>query len=205
MTRKTFSVALMIAAVAALTLAAGCGSSKKVTRTDVDTQIDLSGEWNDVDSRQVADALVMKSTATPWIENFRAENGDRPTIIIGQVGNKTTEHIPVRTSIADLENSLINNGRVKVVASATERDQLRDERTDQQQYSSVETMKQWGREVGADFMLIGEINTLVDQEDGEQVKYYRVDCYFVGIEDNVKVWVGTHEIKKYVGRKSFKP
>jgi len=92
-----------------------------------------------------------------------------------------------------------------MVASSSEREAIRDERADQQNYSSTETVKQWGKESGADFMLIGEINSINDREDGDEVKYYQVDVYLVDIEDNSKVWVGDKKIKKYVSRSGYKP
>ncbi len=91
-----------------------------------------------------------------------------------------------------------------VVASAEERDQIRGERADQQEFSSQESMKQWGREMGADYMFIGEINTQFDREGGNAVKYYQVDCYLVDLEDNIKVWAGVEKIKKFVKRSNYK-
>ena len=195
---------LMLILLVGLLVLVGCSSGKQVTRLNVEEKIDLSGEWNDVDSQQVSAALVTQITSGVWIEDFRAENGKKPYLIVGTVRNKTTEHIAVKTFIADLERIFINGGRVKVVASAEERDQIRGERADQQEFSSEATMKQWGREKGADFMLIGEINQIVDSEEGEQVKYYQVDCYLVDLEDNTKVWAGYEKIKKYVGRANFR-
>jgi len=182
----------------------GCSSSKQVTRVDAGEQIDLSGEWNSTDSQLVSAALESQITSSPWVEDFRAENGKRPYLIVGSVRNKTPEHIAVKTFIADLERSFINGGRVKVVASAEERDQIRGERADQQEFASVETMKQWGKEKGADFILIGEINMIFDSEGGDEVKYYQVDCYLVDLEDNTKIWAGYEKIKKFVGRSKYK-
>jgi len=193
----------LVLTLAAALLLAGC-SGKQVTRVDVEEQIDLSGEWNDVDSQKVSAALETQITHSPWVEDFMAEQGKKPYLIIGTIRNKTPEHIAVKTFIGDLERSFINGGRVRVVASAEERDQVRAERADQQEFSSEETMKQWGREKGADYMLIGEINSMFDQEGGDQVKYYQVDCYLVDLEDNVKVWAGFEKIKKFVGRGKYK-
>ncbi len=195
--------ALMLVVLAAVALS-GCSGGKQVSRVAVDEQIDLSGQWNDTDSRLVSKALIDQAQATPWVEDFLAEHGRKPVVIVGRIANKTSEHIPVRTFIADLERQFTNGGRVEVVVSATERDQIRDERADQQEFSSPETMKQWGREKGADFMLIGEINMIVDSEEGEQVKYYQVDCYLVDLQDNTKVWAGVEKIKKYISRSKYK-
>lgn len=199
-TVPTLALALALTVV----LAAGCGGGKVVSRIEVEEDIDLSGEWNDVDSRQVSAALIDQIVRSPWVEDFRAEKGDKPVLIVGDVRNKTVEHIAVKTFIADMEREFINGGRVKIVASPEERDQVRSERADQQEFSSEETMKQWGREKGADYMLLGEINQIVDQEEGEQVKYYQVDCYLVDLEDNTKVWAGFEKIKKYVSRSKYK-
>ena len=200
---KKFARITLTLAVLALFALAGCGG-KEVTRVAVEEEIDLSGEWNDVDSQKVSAALTSQITMSPWVEDFRAEEGKKPYLIVGEVRNKTSEHIAVKTFIADLERNFINGARVRVVASAEERDQIRMERADQQEFSSVETMKQWGLEKGADFMLIGEINMIIDQEGGDAVKYYQVDAYLVDLEDNTKVWAGFEKLKKFVGKSKYK-
>jgi len=202
--RKNLNFILATMLAAGLLALGGCSGGKQVTRLDVEENVDLSGEWNDVDSRQVSEALMTQITSSPWVEDFRSEKGKKPTLIIGTVRNKTPEHIAVKTFIGDLERSFINNGTVRVVASVEERDQIRAERADQQEFASTETMKQWGREKGADYMFIGEINMILDQEKGDQVKYYQVDCYLVDLEDNTKIWAGFEKIKKFVGRHKYK-
>ncbi len=200
---RLFGVALIVCAAAAL-LIVGCSSKKTVQRIDTDTDVDLSGVWNDADSRRVAEALAFQITDANWVIDHTTQTGKKPVLIIGRISNKTVEHIPTQTFIADLERSFINNNRVSVVASPEEREQMRTERADQQEFSSLETMKQWGREMGADYMMIGEINMIVDQEGSEAVKFYQVDAYLADLETNVKVWAGQEKIKKYVGKDKVK-
>ncbi len=205
MTRsRMFTLATLILGVVALALLGSCSSGKQVTRVDVGEQIDLSGRWNDVDSRIVADDLVDQITSAGWISDFSQRVGKKPVLILGEPRNKTTDHIPTKTLYGDLERAFINNGRVSVVASPEEREQLRDERADQQDYAAPETIKKWGRELGADYMLIGEINSIVDSEGGKEVKYYQVDCYLADLETNVKVWSGFSKIKKFIGKSRYK-
>jgi penicillin-binding protein activator len=196
---------VQIGRLAALTLipvlmlaAAGCGGGKVVTRVDPGEQIDLSGSWNDVDSQNVAADLVTQITGAAWVENHLVAKGRRPTIIVGVIRNRTVEHIPMKTLTADLERSFINSGRVQVVASPDEREQIRQERAEQQDFASQETMARWGREHGADYMLVGELNTLIDQEGREQVKFYQTDTYLVDLETNIKVWAGQTKTKKFI-------
>jgi uncharacterized protein (TIGR02722 family) len=192
-------------ALALLAMIAGCGG-KTITRTDPGAVIDISGNWNDSDSQQMAGALVDDMVSgTPWIENHLEATSARPAIIVGPVRNRTAEHVPIKTLVGDLEKYFINSGRVKVVASSEEREGVREERADQQQFSSPETAARWGRERGADYMLVGELNSIFDREEGQEVKYYRLDAYLVDLESNEKVWVGDEEIKKYIGRGAYRP
>jgi hypothetical protein len=115
------------------------------------------------------------------------------------------EHIAVGTFIGDIERTFINSGEVEVVASPEEREQIRDERADQQEFSSDETMKQWGREHGADYMLMGVINSIEDREGGEMVIFYQVDMTLIDLERNTKVWQGQQKIKKYIQLGAYSP
>jgi uncharacterized protein (TIGR02722 family) len=199
-------ISLVLLGLALTALLAGCSARKTVTRTDPSERIDLSGNWNDVDSQSMAEALVSDmSSNIGWIERHLADNGKRPVVIIGEVRNRTTEHIPVRTLVSDLEKQLMNFSSVDLVASPEEREGIRDERADQQQFSSTESMKQWGREVGADYMLVGELNSIIDNEKGDSVKYYEMVCDLVSLKTNIKVWRGDHKIKKFVGQGAYKP
>jgi len=195
---------LTVLALTVLVTAAGCGG-RQVTRLDEDESApDLSGQWNSVDSEQVSAALEEQITGAAWWEDFRTANGRSPYLIIGDIRNKTADHIPVKTFIADFERAFINGGKVRMVASPEERESIRTERADQQEFSSTETMSRWGREHGADYMLIGEINQIYDSAGDAEVFYYQVDCYLVDLEDNVKVWAGYEKIKKFVGKKKYK-
>ena len=198
-----FRTILVLAALGTTLMLAGCGG-KTVTRVDTGEQIDLSGNWNDIDSQNVAGDLVGEITAAAWVENHLEKSGKRPAIIIGSIRNKTVEHIPMKTLTADLERALINSGRVLVVASPDEREQLRNERQEQQDYASQETMARWGREHGADYMLVGELNTIVDSEGNKQVKFYQTDTYLVDLETNIKVWAGQTKTKKYIGTSKYR-
>ncbi len=177
-------------------LLSACSTSVK--RVDSDETIDLSGAWNDTDSRLVADEMIDDAVSRPWIIDYYAKSGSVPTVIVGDIRNLSHEHINVKTFIADMERSLINSGKVDFVASSDERGQIREERIDQDINASEDTRKKAGQEAGADFMLIGQINTIIDADDNEQVRYYQVDLTMISMTDNRKVWLGQKKIKKFV-------
>ncbi len=200
MNRSIFVTALILVPV----LVCGLGCSKKVvSRVDPNTTIDLSGYWNDTDSRLVAEEMIQDCLSRPWKGQHVEKTGKRPAVIVGQIMNKTTEHIATATFIGDIERAMVNSGDVTVVASSSERDQVRDEREDQQVFSSPETAKQWGKEKGADYMMGGIISSITDEEDGKKVIYYQVDLNLIDLQDNTKVWLGQKKIKKFIGRKKY--
>jgi uncharacterized protein (TIGR02722 family) len=177
-------------------LVAGCGT--KVTRIDANETTDLSGAWNDTDSRLVAEEMIADALSRPWTSNFAGETGRAPAVIVGTVRNFSHEHINMNTFIADMERALINSGRIEFVASSEERGEIRAERTDQDLNATEETRNEAGQEFGADFMLKGQINTIVDADGDEQVRYYQVDLTMISLADNRKVWLGQKKIKKLV-------
>jgi len=177
-----------------------CRTAPTVQRVDTMETIDLSGRWNDTDSRLVAEEMISDSLNRPWLMTFIENHGRKPAVIVGTIINRTHELISTDTFIRDIERAFINAGSVRVVQSAEAREQLRDERADQQQFADPETAKRWRRELGADFMLQGVINSIVDSNDQEKVVFYQVDLELTDIETNEKVWLGTKKIKKYVSR-----
>ena len=185
----------IISVVLCLLLAA-CGTD--VRRLSPQEQTDLSGAWNDTDSRQVATAMIEDALGHPWISQFRREKGHSPAVIVGSIRNLSHEHIKVRTFIADMERSLVNSGEVIFVASAYERGEIRDERLDQDFNAREDTRNAAGQELGADFILNGQINTLIDVDADEQVRFYQVDLSLISLKDNRKVWLGQEKIKKRI-------
>lgn len=181
----------------------GCGSSRTVQRTSSDTTVDLSGRWNDTDSRLTAKKMVNGLLDARWISNYKKENQKRPVIIVGKIKNNSSEHIQTKVFSKDIERELVNSGEVKFVASAEEREEIRGERSEQQQYSSIETAKRLANETGADFMLKGVISTQNDSFDGQAVKYYQVDLELINLESNEKVWLDSKKIKKLVEQSGY--
>jgi penicillin-binding protein activator len=170
--------------------------------------IDLSGRWNDVDSRLVAEEMIRQSLQAQfganWAMRFsEAHGGRQPTVIVGTIRNRSMEHIPVGTFRRDLEFAFLNSGLVQVVADRVERAEIRDEREDQQEHASAETRARLGRERGANFILQGDVQSIEDREGRRSVVFYQVDMMLVDLETNARVWAGQHKIKKFVERPRF--
>jgi penicillin-binding protein activator len=60
-----------------LAIFASVSCSRQVTRVSPDQQIDLSGRWNDTDSKLTAEALIEQLLTRNWIENYQQETGKK--------------------------------------------------------------------------------------------------------------------------------
>ncbi len=186
-----------------LPLMLACGT--KVERMDVNTTKDLSGKWNDTDSRLVAETMIQECLNGAWYAKaLRESRGKEPVVIVGTVNNDTMEHINTGAFIEELQRALINSGKVEFVASSSERGEIRQERLEQDEYASEATRKAFGQEVGADYMLSGVLSSIVDQEGRKSVVFYQVNLKLINIETNKILWNGQKQIKKYVAKKSLK-
>ncbi len=142
-------------------LIASC--SRQVTRVSTDETIDISGNWNNSDSRMVAADLTDKILNANWINTHQEEHqGKKPVVIVGFVQNKSHEHIDAETFVKDVESSFIQTQKVRLVQGGKKREELRAEKADQQTNATVSSMKKFGLESGADYILQGSINSIVD-------------------------------------------
>ena len=178
-----------------------CGGETRVTRIDAGVVTDLSGRWNDTDSRIVAESMVKEALEYPWLNTFSQSKRRQPVVVVGTVLNSSHEHINVHTFVTDLERELTNSQKVTFVAGKNERDEVRSERKEQAMYAREDTQKAPGREIGADYIMKGTIATILDEADGTKAMFYQVDLQMVDLESNAKVWFGQKKIKKVIEKK----
>jgi hypothetical protein len=180
---------------------AACG--KSVSRRQASEAIDLSGRWNDVDSQQVSQAMIQDALSFGWIEEYQRGKGRKPVVMAYGVKNRSTEHINTQTFMKDLERAFLRSARVSVVADSEQRLTTREERAEQQQGLTGNPAR-IGKELGADFVLTGVLNSIVDQEGGEAVVFYQANLELINVETNEKVWIGDHKIKKFIEKSKLK-
>lgn len=173
--------------------------ARQVTRVSPDQAIDISGNWNNTDSRMVADEMTKTILGSSWLgDHLEKQAGKKPVVIVGMVQNKSHEHIDAETFVKDVEKSFLQSQRVRLVQGGKKREELRAEKADQQDNATLSTMKKFGLENGADYILQGSINSIVDSHKRQKVVYYQVNLELTDIQTNEVVWIGEKKIAKYV-------
>jgi uncharacterized protein (TIGR02722 family) len=170
--------------------------SRSVTRIDPSQQIDLSGRWNDSDSRQVSQKMIDDLLASDKFKDYAKSLGKKPAIIVGLIRNKTSEHIDADNYIKKIELAIYHSGLADLVESGAFRDKLRQERAQQQDFANPLTVAQWGQETGANLMLFGEMTSEIDVYRKRRVVNYVTTLFLTDMETNKRIWYGQQEIKK---------
>ncbi len=189
--------------IAIVLLMVGCGG-REVTRTDPDMVTDLSGYWNETDAHMVADSIVDQCLDGRWLTEFvtvdltRGERAPQPVVVVGSIFNESSEHINTDLFMNEIERALLESGEVKIAAGGASRGEVRAERSDQSIFSSPETAAEFGREIGADFVMTGNIGSIVDEEDNTRSIYYQISIELIDVETALKAWMGSLEIKKII-------
>jgi penicillin-binding protein activator len=173
-------------------------ATRQVTRIDPSEQIDISGSWNATDSRLTAQELTTQILGEKWMMNHITSKSKKPVVIVGMITNKSHEHIEAETFMNDLERSFIQTDKVGLVQSGKKREEMRAEKADQQSNASQSTIKKFGLEKGADYILQGSINSIVDAFKRRKTVSYQVNLELTNIETNEVVWIGDKKIAKYV-------
>jgi len=196
---------IILCSLVTAVLLISCGHS--VNRVNANTQIDLSGYWNDTDLRQASEALIAACLTTPRLSTFNTTNKRLPVIIVGNFKNASDEHIDTSILSQRLEASILNSGKADFVASGDVREQIRAERLDQMQgYTDDATMAKLGKEAGADFIMTGSVKTMVDRYDKTATRSYFITAELTDITTNRRIWIGEYnDIKKVIRNPSVRP
>jgi len=202
---NTFFLFLVILALGS------CSSSPNVMRVDSLTQVDLTGRWNDTDVRVVCESLLndclSSSAVNRFVEQYASQNGGRqPAAIVGAFRNASSERIDTSIISRNMETAIVNSGKLTFVAGGDTRQEIRNERQDQQMGdTSDETAAALGYETGAILMLTGSVNCIVERSGNTTVRAYFVDAQLTNIENNQRIWMGTNnEIKKVIRQSNFR-
>jgi len=181
------------------TTLAGC-SAQQVRYGDAAAVETLTEEWGSTDLQSVADRMVGSMVRSPVIVN-----GSRPVVQVSRLKNKTSEHIDTKSVTDKIRTALIRTGMVRFTAvSDANREML--ENLDYQQGSGVvskETQKTIGKQIGAAYLLYGEIGSIVKKVGRTTDVYYKLTLNLVDVESGIIEWSDEKEIRKQAERPFF--
>ncbi len=185
---------LLVSVLGALVLS-GCGE-KAYVRGDYDNNVQdtnlLNDKWSESDMQNAVRDLVASATNHHAISSAKRP----PIVMVTRLQNKTSEHIDTQSITDMFRVELMRNGRVSFVDKAA-RDDIAEE-YDYQNSGAVsrETQKGPGGQIGADFILNGRLDSIVQQAGRDKSVYYKMTMNMTNLKTGIIVWSDYKQIRK---------
>ncbi len=190
-------------ALAAVLLSVGCTKDFEGSYDDPLKEEIVDDRWNETDARKTAQHLISSCLKKPWLSSFRRkEQGERPVVLVDEVGNSTDEHIDVKALTDFIRDELINSGKIRFVNKARRQAILDELKYQGSGAVSEKSAKQYGRQTGADFMLGGTITSYVHTQKGLKTVTYQTNLILTNLETSEIEWSEKYQIKKRFNRSS---
>ena len=201
--RRLLRTGGLVAGAVLLLAMAGC-SSYSVQRVGVDTSGGVTSRWTDTDARLTAKTMIRKALDAPWLARFQEKQNRRPVVELGQIINRSDQHINTRLFLNHFQDELINSGKVRfVTASEAHRRAAAAEREYQMKHARSSTVHGPGQQTGADVMITGSINSYTASRDGKTVRYYETHLKAIDLTTNEILWGSQYQVKKIAHQSSM--
>ncbi|MEW5800759.1 MAG: penicillin-binding protein activator LpoB [bacterium] len=149
-------------------------------------------DFGSTDLQTIAEKMVQSLLVSPVL-------GDkRPVLFVSQVKNKTAEHIDTKSITDSISTALLKSGKVRFTAASEINKDLLEQLEYQQNAGLVNpaTQKQFGKQIGADYMLYGEITSINKSAGRKKDVYYKITLKLADIESGIIEWADEKEIRK---------
>lgn len=186
--------------VAAFTMTA-CGPKAfvKGEYDNVESENNLNDLWSETDMQKVVHDLVGGMIVHPAIANAKRP----PIVMVTKLQNKTNEHIDTQSVMDMVRVELQRGGRVAFVDKEAREDVAEEYNYQNSGMVSEESKKGPGGQVGADFIVNGRLDSIVQEVGKDKSVYYKVTLNLTNLKSNLVVWSDYKQIRKKFRKRSI--
>lgn len=193
-----FSMFFCLAACFALS---ACGPKAFVKGNYEDTQKEnlLNDSWSETDMQVAVKSMVDSLVAHPAIARAKAP----PIVMVTNLQNKTSEHIDTQSIMDMVRVELTKSGKVSFIDKEARQD-IADEYNYQDSGMVSKTSKKGpGGQVGADFIVNGRLDSIVQEVGKDKTVYYKLTLNMTNLKTSVITWTDQKELRKAFKKKSI--
>lgn len=178
------------------------GCANTVSYGDAQAVETKTVDFGSTDLQKIAadmvDSMMMSGSVAAITKN------SRPIVFIDGIKNKTSEHIDTESITDTISTKMLNSGKFRFVDMDRVEDvrqQLQFQNNDQlvDKGSSV----QFGKMVGAQYMLYGNLSSIVKEDGRDKDIYYKMTMRLMDIKSGLIEWADETEIRKEQSRSMF--
>lgn len=191
---------LAVTATALVFALSGCAS--KVEYGDAQARETVTTDFGSSDLQQIGDKMVDDLLSFPPVVEITQDR--RPVVFVDRIRNKTTEHIDTESVTDSIQSKLINSGKFRFV-DMSKVEAVREQLEYQSQGGMVDqsTAIRMGNQIGAEFMLYGNLAGITKRDDSTKDVYYKFTLKLMNLETGIIEWSGEKEIRKTHERSLF--
>jgi len=184
--------AVFLAAVASTV---ACTGPRAFTRGQYEdpNQIEmLSDKFNENDLQLIAKKMADSLMASP---QFAAIQG-RPLIVIKTFKNSTSEHIDMKSLADKIQVALSRGGKFAFQDVAARKDVAEEYEYQGSGYVDPNQAKGPGQQAGADYVLTGEISSIIQEVGADKLVYYKMTSKLSNLRSGIVDWTDEKELRK---------
>jgi TolB-like protein len=174
---------------------ASCGPGMGLSLGHLEHDQRHTDRWSALDSQRLSRTMVNEMLVYPWYDEFVQEYRREPVVMVYGVRDFSAEPIEIDHFIDELQQALLQTGQLFLVTPM--RTQLQPDA-----FARDDTVQAMGEEYGADFVLTGEVNAVIDEREEHRVVTYQVELRLLRVADGQAVWLGSERIEKQQPRHS---
>lgn len=191
---------IQLIAILALALTTSCGP-KAFVKGDYDKDVEktnlLNDQWSETDMQRSVKELVDSLSKHYTIAGAKTP----PLVMVTKLQNKTSEHIDTQSIMDMVKVELMNQSRIQFVDKEA-REDIAAEHEYQEGNVTKESQTKKGSQIGADYILNGRLDSIVQEVGKDKTVYYKVTLNMTNIKTNVTVWSNHKQIRKVYKKKS---
>ncbi|UYL10375.1 penicillin-binding protein activator LpoB [Bdellovibrio sp. SKB1291214] len=193
---------LLIGAMTVSMLAlASCGPKAftKGSYDDVNRENLLNDQWSETDMQKAVQDLVASSLQSPAI----TQSKKMPVVIVTGLQNKTSEHIDTQSIMDMIRVELMKSGKVAFIDKEARGDIADEYNYQNSGMTSAETKKGPGGQIGADFIINGRLDSIVQEVGKDKSVYYKLTLNLTNLKTSMISWSDQKQIRKVFKKKSI--
>ncbi len=190
----------IILAITAAAVFTSCGPKAfvKGEYDDVNRENLMNDQWSETDMQVIVKSMVDSVVAHPVIANAKK----MPVVMVTNLQNKTSEHIDTQSIMDMVRVELTNSGKTAFVDKEAREDISNEYDYQNNGMVSEETKKRGGGQIGADFIINGRLDSIVQEVGKNKSVYYKITLNLTNLKTGVIAWTNQKQIRKTFKKKS---
>ncbi len=193
--RALFPIGVVAFAVAGIFSLTSCGP-KAFTKGDYDSNVENENNLNDLfsetDMQKMVHKLVTSLSASRPIQKAQKP----PVVIVTKLENKTSEHIDTQSIMDMVKVELSKTGNIAFVDKEARGDVAAEYEYDNSGMVDKSTAKGPGKQIGADYVLNGRLDQIVQEVGKDKTVYYKMTLNLTNKSTNISEWADHDQIRK---------